>query len=171
MKKFTIFLLIIMVFAQAKGVGRKSSVFELSPKGSLYISNDAYFGIGGECVIKPIKQFGIRMTFAEVIFGNGTRFYLNSEGWEPGGLSLDGLFFIPMTQIEPYVHGGLGFLIYDPPGQGDTYTFFSFRFGMGFNYSLNPKTKMFVEPGIIIYDARDTETMFRLSFGARFGIL
>ncbi len=171
MKKFIAFILLVIIFAQAKGIKRQFSVLELAPKASLYISNDAYFGIGGECVINPIRQVGIRMTFAEVVFGNGTRFYFNSEGWEPSGLSLDGLFYIPMTEIEPYVHGGLGFSIYDPPGQADTHTSFSFRFGMGLNYSLNPKTKIFVEPGIIIYDAGDTETMFRLSFGARFGVL
>ncbi len=171
MKKFIIFIIILIFFAQAKGFKRQFAVLELAPKASMYIGNDAYFGIGGECIINPIKQIGLRMTFTEVVFGNGTRFYLNSGGWVASGLSIDGLFYIPMTEIEPYVHGGLGFEIFDPPGQADTQTFFSFRFGMGFNYSLNLKTKLFVEPGIIVYDAGDTEALFRLSFGARFGVL
>jgi len=172
MKKTIIFALLLMLFAQAKGIKRFThSVVDIAPKASLYIGEDAYFGIGAECVVNPVRQIGIRLNIAEITFGNGTHFYLNSGAWVLSGLSLDGLFYIPMTEIEPYVHGGLGFEIFDPPGPGDTHTFFSFRFGMGLNYSINPKTKVFVEPGIIIYDAGNTETVFRLSFGARFGIL
>jgi len=175
MKKIVLFLLLLMFFAPAKGIKRfHHSVFDIAPKASFYIGEDAYFGIGAECVVNPVKQIGIRLNITELTFGNGTYFYLNylnSGEWGLSGLSLDGLFYIPMTEIEPYVHGGLGFEIFDPPGPGDTHTFFSFRFGMGLNYSVNPKTKVFVEPGIIIYDAGNTETVFRLSFGARFGIL
>ena len=172
MKKIIIFVLLLVLFAQARGIKRLNySRFEVAPKASLYIGEDAYFGIGAECVVNPVRQIGIRLNITEVTFGNGTHFYLNSGAWALSGLSLDGLFYIPMTEIEPYVHGGLGFEIFDHPGAGDTHTFFSFRFGMGLNYSINPKTKVFVEPGIIIYDAGDTEAVFRLSFGARFGVL
>ncbi|MGQ9818063.1 MAG: hypothetical protein ACUVQ3_08985 [bacterium] len=172
MKKIMLFILCLTVFVQAKGIKRFSRPFlELAPKASLYIGEDTYFGIGAECVANPLKQIGIRMNITEVIFGNGTQFYLNYGGWGFGALSLDGLFYIPMQNLEPYVHGGLGVGIVDTPGPGGTHTFFNFRFGMGLNYPVNPGTKLFVEPGIIIYDAGNTESMFRLSFGARFGIL
>ncbi|MCX7994184.1 MAG: hypothetical protein N3A65_00190 [candidate division WOR-3 bacterium] len=171
MKKIISIILVTIVLAQAKGVKRYGSMLEIAPKASFYISSDAYLGIGGECVINPVKQAGIRITFSEAVFGNGTYFYLNSDVWVGGGLSLDGLFYIPMAGLEPYVHGGLGFFVQDPPGQAGTNTFFSFRFGMGLHYFLNPKTKFFVEPGIIVYDAHDTEAMFRLSTGVRFGVL
>ncbi len=172
MKKIIPLVILLVLFAQAKGTKRFGySRFEIAPKASLYIGEDAYFGIGAECVINPIRQVGIRLNVTEIIFGNGTYFYLNSNGWVLSGLSLDGLFYIPMTEMEPYVHSGLGFEIFDLPGAADANTFFSFRFGMGLNYSVNPKTRVFVEPGIIIYDAGDTEAVFRFSFGARFGIL
>lgn len=172
MKKIMPFILCLALFGQAKGIKRFGhSTLEIAPKVSLYIGEDAYFGIGAEFVMNPVKQIGIRLNFSEVIFGNGTQFYLNYGGWGFGALSLDGLFYIPMQNLEPYVHGGLGVGIVDTPGPGDTHTFFNFRFGMGFNYPVNPGTKLFVEPGIIIYDAGRTESMFRFSFGARFGIL
>jgi len=172
MKKIIPLLLCLAILVQAKGIKRYSrSTLEIAPKASLYIGEDAYFGIGAECVVNPIKQVGIRLNITEVIFGNGTQFYLNYGGWGFGGLSLDGLFYIPMSGIEPYVHGGLGVGIVDTPGPEDTNTYFSFRFGMGLNYPVNPTTKVFVEPGIIIYDAGNTESIFRLSFGARFEIL
>ncbi len=172
MKKIAIFILCLTVLVQAKGIKRFGhSMLEIAPKASLYIGEDAYFGIGAECVINPVKQVGIRMNITEVVFGNGTQFYLNYGGWAFGALSLDGLFYIPMQNLEPYVHGGLGVSIIDTPGPVGTQTFFNFRFGMGLNYPVNPGTKLFIEPGIIIYDAGNTESMFRLSFGARFGIL
>lgn len=111
------------------------------------------------------------MNITEIVFGNGTKFYLNYGGWGFGPLSLDSLFYIPMQNLEPYVNGGLGVSIIDISGLVDTQTFFNFRFGMGLNYPVNPGTKLFVEPGIIIYDAGNTESMFRLSFGAILGIL
>ncbi|MEO0095766.1 MAG: hypothetical protein ABIL66_07735 [candidate division WOR-3 bacterium] len=171
MKKIILLVILFALVAQAKGIRRTGSLVELGPKASFYIGEDVYFGIGGECVVNPVKSFGIRLNITEVIFGNGTEFYLNSGGIAFSGMSFDGLFYIPMAGIEPYVHGGFGFDIFDPSGPADTHTFFSFRFGMGLNYSINPSTKVFVEPGIILYDAGNTETMFRLSFGARFGIL
>ncbi len=172
MKKIIPLLLVIAIFAQAKGYKKTGrSTLEIAPKASLYIGEDVYFGIGAEFVANPLKQVGIRMNITEVIFGNGTQFYLNSGGWGFAGLSLDGLFYIPMSEMEPYVHGGMGLGIVDLPGPGGSNTSFTFRFGMGLNYPVNPRTNVFVEPGIIVYDAGDnTEAMFRLSFGARFGI-
>ncbi len=172
MKKIFLLIICLAIFVQAKGIRQvRRSTLEIGPKASLYISDDAYFGIGAECVINPIRQVGIRLNITEVVFGNGTEFYLNYGGWGFVGLSLDGFFYIPMSEMEPYVHGGLGLGIVDPSGPGGSNTFLSFRFGMGLNYSVNPKTKIFVEPGIIVYDGgAGTKAMFRLSFGARFGV-
>ncbi|MGB9721298.1 MAG: hypothetical protein ACPL28_07470 [bacterium] len=172
MKKILVLVFCLAVFVQAKGIRRVSrSTLEIAPKASLYIGDDVYFGIGAECVANPIKQVGIRLNITEVVFGNGTQFYFNHGALGFSGLSLDGLFYIPMAEIEPYVHGGFGLGIVDTPGPGGSNTFLSFRFGMGLNYPVNPRTKIFVEPGIIVYDGGGgTEAMFRLSFGARFGI-
>ncbi len=150
--------------------GQRKSIFEIGPKGSFYIGKDAYFGIGAECLINPMRSVGVRLNITEIIFGNTTHFYLNSGGWELSGMSLDGLFYIPLPDFEPYIHCGLGFEVSDTPGPHGTETFLSFRFGMGLNYPVNPKARVFVEPGILIYDAGNTEAVFRFSFGARFGV-
>lgn len=173
MKKVILFIIMLTILAPAKRIKRfEHSTLEIAPKASLYIGEDAHFGLGAECVINPVKSLGVRLSITEVIFGDGTQFYLNYGGWGFGGLSLDGLFYIPVQNLELYVHSGLGVGIVDTPGPGDTHTFFSFRFGMGMNYPINPGTKFFIEPGIIIYDAgNNTESMFRLSFGVKFGIL
>lgn len=173
MKKILILVLILTVCVQAAGIKRYTRpTFELGPKASLYIGNDAYFGIGAECIINPIKAVGIRLNLTEVIFGNGTQFYLNYGGLGFSGMTLDGIFYIPMAGAEPYVHGGFGVGIIDLPGPADSHSLFSFSFGMGLNYVINPTAKVFVEPGIIIYNfGNNTESMFRFSFGARFAIL
>jgi hypothetical protein len=175
MKKALIIISILAMFAalDAKTIRRGSrAMLEIGPKLSLYIGEDAYFGLGAEIVANPVSSLGVRFNMTEVIFGNGTEFYFNGgSGQGFGGSSLDLLYYIPMQQIEPYIHGGLGFVVYDPPGGGDSWTTFSFRAGMGFNFALQPKTNLFVEPGILLYDTGDTHAMFRLSFGVRFGVL
>jgi hypothetical protein len=137
------------------------SLIEIGPKASLYISS-VEFGIGAEMTLNPIRTFGFRLDVTEVKFGS-TTFYLNH------GTSLDALIYIPMRDIEPYIHTGFGFTVFDTPT--GTQTFFSIRAGMGFNYPIARRSNLFVEPGIIISGDGDTKATFRLSFGGRFGIL
>lgn len=173
MKRLFVILSIFLfiVTAEARGIKRvRKSLVEIGPKASFYIGEDVWFGIGAEVVANPRSNFGIRFNITELVFGNGTAFYLNGGDFAFSGSSLDALIYFPLTQLEPYALAGLGFWIFNPPGQGDTHTTLNFRFGMGFKFPTNPKTNLFIEPGIIVYSNGETKAMFRLSFGARFGI-
>ena len=107
------------------------------------------------------------MDITELSFGDYTQFHVNYVG------SLDALIYIPMKGLRgiyPYLHTGFGF---NTVSNGNGYTSFSIRAGMGFTYPWSKTLDLFVEPGIIITDpgAGDTHTMFRLSMGGRFGLL
>ena len=162
MKKLSIMFVIFFLVSSVDANIPKRSLIEIGPKASLYINNDTQFRIGVEAVFNPLKSFGIRIDLAEVIF-NGTKFYLNREG------SLDVLIYIPIRGMQSYIHSGFGLKIHET-GAG-TKTDFSIRAGLGLNYTLNRRTDLFVEPGIIIKGNGATNAIFRLSFGARFGIL
>lgn len=169
MKKIVLCLLVVAALhvLDAKIARRARPLLEIGPKGSLYLGSDVAFGIGAEVVANPLRNLGVRFDLSEIQFGNTTAFYLNH------GTSIDALFYIPMRTIEPYVHAGMGFSFTDLPSPAGSLTLFAIRFGMGFVYEAGPRTNFVLEPGIIIEDrgANDVETLFRLSFGARFGVL
>ena len=166
-----VILVSILLFVgqfDARGIRRGTQpLLEFGPKASLYIGEDIAFGIGAEVVTNPVRNFGVRLDIAELRFGDNTIFYLNY------GTSIDALIYIPMQEIEPYIHAGMGFSFQDLPSPVDNLTTFSIRFGMGFLFSTAAKTNLFIEPGILIEDTsgHDTKAIFRLSFGARFGVL
>jgi hypothetical protein len=168
MKKYVALVLIASALTclNAKGLRRSTlPLLEIGPKASLYISNDIALGIGAEFVCNPVRNVGVRLDVAELRFGGNTSFYMNYYS------SLDGLFYIPMRGIEPYVHGGMGFYFVDNEAPAGNTTSFTMRFGMGFLFPVSNRTNVFVEPGILIQSNGDTEAVFRLSFGARFGVL
>lgn len=163
MKKILILLSILAIFSSLQAKKSTRALIEIGPKGTLYISDDVSFGIGAEAIFNPVRNVGVRMDLTEIRFGGNTTFVLNH------GISLDGLIYIPMRELQPYVHAGFGFTVVDTdPG---SHSFFSIRAGMGFNFEMNRGTILFGEPGIIIEDAGDTNVTFRLAFGARFGLL
>ena len=162
MKKFFVILglLVFVTTLSAKGL-KGRPLIEGGPKASLYIGSVA-FGIGGEVVVNPLKNMGFRFNLAEIHFNGGTLFTVNQG-------SLDALLYIPMQELQPYVHAGLGLV-----ANGGTTFYLSG--GMGFNFTMNRGTDVFVEPGIIISSvsvegADNTDVQFRLSAGARFGLI
>ena len=164
MKKALILITVIALFSTLQAKKMTRSLIELGPKAALYIGDDVSFGIGAEAIFNPVRNVGVRMALTEIRFGDHTTFFLNH------GISLDGLFHIPMRELQPYVHAGFGFTVSDAGPV--SHSAFSIRAGMGFNFVMNRSTKVFGEPGIIITDAGDnTDVTFRLAFGARFGIL
>ncbi len=168
MKRIAILILLtgLIVTPQARVHKRwkiaKPSLVEIGPKASLYIGNDVQFGFGAELVFNPIKNFGLRLDFTEIRFGSVV-FNFNY------GASLDGIIYIPMRGVSPYIHTGFGFKVIS--NQGNAPNSFEIRAGMGVNYPLRRRTNLFVEPGIIISGDGDTKATFRLSGGARFGLL
>ncbi len=164
MKKALIFIAVIALLSTLQAKKATKPLIEIGPKGVLYIGEDVRFGIGAEAILNPVRNFGVRLDLTEISFGNYTQFVLNNN------ISLDGFIYIPMRELQPYVHAGFGFqVIDDDPGSR---SFFSIRAGMGFNFAMNRGTIVFGEPGIVIQDIADnTDVIFRLAFGARFGIL
>jgi hypothetical protein len=169
MKKLLI-VIAILLFVVAAEAKRSRSLVEVEPKASLYIGS-VRFGIGCDVIFNPLKTVGFRFSGTELSFGDDqTQLYLNFSFLNS---SLDALIYFPMRGMQPYVHTGIGILILDTD-PGDSNTFFTIRGGLGLNYPWSRGTNLFVEPGVIITDPGDwgdTDVIFRLSVGARFGIL
>lgn len=170
MKKILI-VIAILLFVVAAEAKRSRSLVEVEPKASLYIGS-VRFGLGCDILINPLKTVAFRFSGTELSFGDDlTQFCLNFSFLNS---SLDALIYFPMREMQPYVHTGIGFLMLDPD-PGDSNTFFTIRGGLGLNYPWRRGANLFVEPGIIITDLGDwgdgTDVIFRLSVGARFGIL
>ncbi len=167
MKKVILFLLVILMVgvgeAQTRRYARKP-LLEFGPKASFYIGS-VRLGLGAEFVVNPTQNVGIRIDFTEFSFGDGgTRFFFNLY---PSNLSVDGLYYLRMQGIEPYVYGGFGLAA---NGRTDV----TFRAGMGFNYTMTRNSSIFFEPGVIVhYNSYNEETdlSFRLSLGAKFGLI
>lgn len=169
MKKILI-VIAILLFVVAAEAKRSRSLVEVEPKASLYIGS-VRFGIGCDVIFNPLKTVGFRFSGTELSFGDDqTQFHLNFSVLNS---SLDALIYFPVRGMQPYVHTGIGFLVLDTD-PGDSNTFFTIRGGLGLNYPWSRGANLFVEPGIIITDPGDwgdTDVIFRLSVGARFGIL
>jgi hypothetical protein len=167
MKRFVTMVVFLALVATASALPlrtAKHSLVEFGPKASLYIGS-VRFGMGAELVFNPMRNLGIRMDVAEFSFGNNhTEFYMNYGG------SLDALIHFPTRDIHPYFFGGLGLVSFTNMNS-DTY--FAFRFGLGVEHAWDRNTNVFLEPGLIIASIGDgdTKTTFRLSAGARLGIL
>jgi len=163
MKKILI-VIAILLFVVAADAKRYRSLVEVEPKVSLYIGS-VRFGLGCDVIFNPLKTVGFRFSGTELSFGDYTQFYLNF------GSSLDALIYFPMRGPQPYVHAGFGFNMIDTEAGSNTH--FTIRGGLGLTYPWSRATNLFVEPGVIITDLGDldTDVIFRLSVGARFGVL
>lgn len=167
MKKIIIIAAILLLVVAAEA---KRSLVEIEPKANLYIGS-VRFGIGCDVIFNPLRTVGFRLGVTELSFGDDyTQFYLNFMNLNS---SLDALIYFPMRGMQPYAHAGLGFLMLDTDPGGSN-TFFTIRGGLGLNYPWSRGSNFFVEPGVIITDLgefSDTDVIFRLSVGARFGLL
>lgn len=167
MKKVILFLLVFLMVGLSEAQTRKyakKALIEFGPKANFYIGS-VRLGLGAEFVVNPTRNIGVRIDFTEFSFGDGgTQFFFNLY---PSDLSIDGLYYIRMQGIEPYIFGGFGLA-----ANGSTNI--AFRTGMGFNYRMTRNSSIFFEPGVIIYYnsyVDDTDLWFRLSMGAKFGLI
>lgn len=170
MKRIVLILALLCIATAVYGRAPSRPLVEIGPKSNLYITDNARIGFGVEILFSPMRGFSLRTELAELSFGgdifldDGTVFTLNH--WS----TIDGLVYIPMRSVLPYVHAGMGFRL------RPDWTNVSIRAGMGFNYSIKRNIDIFVEPGLMIYITDisgfdDTDVTFRLSFGGRFGIV
>jgi hypothetical protein len=170
MKKiiFIALLLVLGIRLEAKGLrAAKKPWLEFGGKANVFLGgDDVLAGWGEEAVINPFKFIGLRYELLDVRFGGGL---VRVAALDIS--SLDALIYLPMTGVEPYIHAGLG--VSASFGSGSSFWIFSLRGGMGVNFTLNKKINVFAEPGILI-DRRPepgTKTTFRLSLGARIGLV
>ena len=163
MKKVFIIMAMLFIISSVDAKIFKRSLIEIGPKASLYIKNeDAQFGIGVEVVVNPLRNVGFRLNLTEIRF-DPTTFYFNREG------SLDAFVYIPLQNIQLYVHSGIGLKTHET-GTG-TRTRYSIQGGLGLNYPLNQRTTLFAEPAVIISGNGETDVSFRVSVGGRFGVI
>jgi len=160
MKKIFIILMLLFFVTTVYARVPKRPLVQIAPKASLYIGS-VRFGIGAEVIFNPLRNIGIRFDATEISFGEGGAVFSLNQG-----AGFDALIYLPMSGMQPYVHAGFGLT-------ANGGTSFSIRGGIGADFVMNKKLTFFAEPGIMIVDqgAADTDFVFRLSGGAKFGIL
>ncbi len=162
MKGIKVLYATMLTIAILAPVVSHGALIDLGPKATLYIHDEARFGMGLEAVINPMRHIGFRIDLTEIVF-DPTHFYLNSGG------SIDAFFYFPARRMRFYVYSGLGLLILDTAE--DTHTQFVIRGGMGLEWPIRRKCSLFLEPGISIADNGGTDVTFKVSAGARFGVI
>jgi hypothetical protein len=155
------FLILVCAVSLANArVSRRTGrpLVELAPKATLYIDGGTDFGIGLEGIFNPVRGVGVRLDLTEIRFDN-TIFYLNYYQ------SLDALFYYPMGGMDTYFHAGFGLI------SGDSWDFYSFRGGIGFNFPMSRSYDLFLEPGLIFVGNGSSDVIFRVSGGLKFGLV
>lgn len=173
MKKILLGLVVLSMVTSLNARVLKKSVIEIAPRVSIYIGElNAFgmnpdFGIGSDIVFNPLKNIGFRIGAGEILFNGGTYFMLN-QGTLSTFPKFDALIYIPMRQMNPYVHAGFGLTT------GEGFTLLAIGGGMGFDFQMRKGTTLFIEPGLYIVSASngesDTDAVFRLTLGAKFGL-
>jgi hypothetical protein len=160
MKKVFLLLAVLLIVLPLSA----RSKLEFSPRGSLYISS-VNFGIGGDLIINPKKQFGLRVNLAELVFGDATAFSLNA-----GNLfsfsNFDILYYTNIADLFSYVD--IIFGLFSTEGG----TSISVGGGLGIEKYMRKGNYMFLEPALIFTDgpATDGDLTFRTSFGVKLGL-
>ena len=160
MKKMLLLLVVVLVALPLSARPR----LEFSPRGSLYISS-VNFGIGADIIVNPMKNLGVRVNLAEVVFGDATAFSLNA-----GNLftfsTFDILYYTDIAGLFSYVDIVFG-LVSATGG-----TSIAIGGGLGLEKYMGKGNYIFLEPALIFTDGPVTEgdLTFRTSFGLKLGI-
>ncbi len=157
-----IFLLLVVVLVALPLSARPR--LEFSPRGTLYISS-VNFGIGGDIIVNPMKNLGVRVNLAEVVFGDNTAFSLNAGNMFSLS-NFDILYYTNVADIFSYVD--IVFGLYSVSGG----TTISVGGGVGLEKYMKKGNYIFLEPSLIFTDgpATDGDLTFRTSFGLKLGI-
>ena len=174
MKKILVILIMVLVVSSLEAkIGKRygRSMLQVEPRASFYINDAAtgetVFGLACDFIFNPFPSLGFRIGLTELRFNGGTVFSMNygSPALLP---SIDGLFYISMRGVQPFVHAGLGLVT------REGFTLLAVGGGMGFDYFLNRSTAFSIEPGIYIVNQSngesDTEVVFRLTVGVKFDL-
>jgi hypothetical protein len=172
MKKITLvlaFLILVSVMDAKVTRARRSSILDIEPRFTFYTDfDDTQFGIGGDLIFNPFKRIGVRVELAELLFNEGTVFFLN-HGVLKIMPKLDVLVYLPARQIQPYIHTGFGLVT------GDGATYLIMGGGLGADYYVSRNMALSFEPGLYFAHASngtsDSDLLLRLTAGAKFSIL
>ena len=161
MKKILLLLVVILI---ALPLSARSKI-EFCPRGTLYLDGGVNFGIGGDIVLNPKKNIGLRGHLVEVIFGDNTIFSLNSVSFT-GITTFDVLYYTDIAGLFQYVDITFGLV---SAGGG---TSLAIGGGVGMEKSIGNGMDMFIEPDILImtYSGGGSDFMFKGSFGIKIGL-
>lgn len=137
---------------------------ELALQGSPYFDGGFSFGFGGNIIVNPKKQFGIRVNLAEVLLGDLDGISINSIGINT--TTFDVLYYTNIADIFSYVSFTFGYsnVMFD-----DLLTIGG---GLALEKYLGKGNYAFLEPGLIYMNASGgaDELIFRIPFGVKLGI-
>jgi len=161
MKKVLLLLVVILI---ALPLSARSKL-EFSPRGTLYIDGGVNFGIGGDIILNPKKNIGLRANLVEVIFGDNTIFSLNMLN-VVRRTTFDVLYYTDIAGLFQYVDITFGLL---SAGGG---TSLAIGGGLGMERSMGNGMNMFIEPDILImtYSGGGSDFMFKGTFGLKIGL-
>jgi len=162
-------VLILFSVMEAAVIKGRRSTLQIEPRFSFYTDFDeTHFGLGGDVIFNPFKRVGVRIEFAELLFNEGTVFFLN-HGVLKLMPKIDVLVYLPGRQFQPYIHTGFGLVT------GDGTTFLIMGGGLGFDYFMSKKMAFSFEPGLYFSHASDgtsdSDFLLRLTAGAKFAVL
>jgi hypothetical protein len=161
MKKIFLVLVIVLV---ALPLSARPKI-EFSPRGSLYIDGGVNFGIGGDIIVNPKKQFGVRVNIAEVVFGDNTAFSLNMLNLG-NFTNFDILYYTDIAGLFSYIDITFGLL-----SQGGG-TMLAVGGGLGLEKYMGKGNYIFLEPAIVFISnsAGANDLMFKGSVGVKLGL-
>jgi hypothetical protein len=161
MKKVFLLLAVLLVVLPLSA----RSKIEFSPRGSLYIDGGVNFGIGGDLIVNPKKQFGLRVNLAEVVFGDNTVFSLNMLNFA-NFTNFDFLYYTNIAGLFSYVDITFGLL---SAGGGTTVAVGG---GLGLEKYMGKGNYVFLEPDLIFVSNSGgaNDLIFKASFGLKLGL-
>jgi hypothetical protein len=159
MKKVLLLLVVILI---ALPLSARSKL-EFSPRGTLYINGGVNFGIGGDIILNPKKNIGLRANLVELIFGDNTIFSLNMVNFA-SLTTFDILYYTDIAGLFQYVDITFGLL-----SSGGTVL--AFGGGVGMERRVGKGINMFLEPDILILTGGgNSDFMFKGKFGLKMGL-
>ena len=171
MKKLAlvIAILVMVSIVDAKASSRRRSALDIAPRFSFYTDfPNTQFGLGGDVIFNPFKRMGVRLELAELLFNEGTIFFLN-HGVLKTMPKIDLLVYMPGYQFQPYIHAGFGLVT------GEGVTFLIMGGGLGVDYFVSKKMALNFEPGLYFRHASngtsESDLLLRLTAGTKFAVL
>lgn len=161
MKKMLLLLVVVLV---ALPLSARPKI-EFSPRGTLYLDGGVNFGIGGDIIVNPKKQFGVRVNIAEVVFGENTAFSLNMLNIG-NFTNFDVLYYTDIAGLFSYIDLTFGLL-----SQGGG-TMVAIGGGLGLEKYLGKGNYLFLEPAVVFISnsAGANDLMFKGSVGIKLGL-